>query len=795
MRQRECERQAAEARESEERRRIAALTPLQVPNDVLVMIRNCLDADRGRLLQDMMDINPKHVPRETVSRGLLARQRAAGRALASCAAVNRQWQAVFEVATFRHVTVGSADLHKFEVYFAAHMGRRQHLRWLQLRLAQTWIDPALRPPQRRSFIIFEFAMRRLLEILSKWAPEDTAGDGITFEASVVDSTQPFIEFDEQEHLRRWHELASVDAWLHRREVEDREQSNWLECPNVHWVHDVWYGDEVIEMAPNPREVERLLQKRKRKRDEEAKDEEAKDEEEGKKDQPSLLSDTAWLTLLPPPPWPPWPPSPPSPPSSPPRQESGRSGHGSGDSASSEPATPWTSLPTVGCVRHFVLARDSCYPLSPSRTLLPLLAAFPRLETMRYEPWFNSGVGYLDFCLELTTFLLESLSRQTRLRFFSLFLFHYGHWSWLRPSTPAFPLVPRALVKAGSRLEAVHIAFAVDAIQFFLETLGADAVDEHLDDRNAARVVLGDDAPFMQDMSPDGIPRMVARSRATWTHAACALWDTPDNEPTTWHNLRALTLSSRHLDQVDGSYVIGLAARAARYMPRLERLEIFGNTVGDHRVFRYERPSHAPRRPARLTYYTMSEPRWPLPELLDDLGLDPVGEAELYELLDNAREDNRISAVRRPQILHAWRRVGRLHWPVRIDEPAYHLERMPHVRIKTVRLQHHDMIGDMAFIKLLRNKECLFACHASLASTVEDASWTNFGRSFGPEHDRRRQERTERRNKARLLKAGGEEEMKKVEDAVAPAALQEVWPQDTENKEVPWEAGWPSALGN
>lgn len=615
-----------------------ARKPGYLPLEILHKICAILADDKTHMFADLMSVNSKLVCRSTAYEQRYHHQkRAIGSDLASCAAVNRHWQAAFEPTTFRHIMLGPRDMPMFEVCFASR-ARRLLLRWIHLRVEVLGYDESHsngdtceytdnRKERDRHNAALAGATLRLFSCLAPWRLYDThLGEGITLEMSVVDKRQTYLEFPEQEHFRTWDRLDSVDGWIRTYEAENLAKPSWRQSPNAHWANTISYDRWALE-----------------------------------------LDDRRGLIKRPP-------------------------------------------LPPLDCVRQFVVARDSAYPLSPLYTLLPLLVALPRLETVRFEPWLSALSGSYAQTLEGSACLLNVLPNRPSIKVLSVFQNFYMAGTLAIPSPPPSELTAVALVKAAAaNLEELHVAFTVEALDFFRTTVGPLAEPAQDDDDDDD----GDNSNLLKSSSK------VLRELVAGVNKAASAFEQAQRAssaegPFAWPNLRLLTLTSHRFVRGDASDTLVLAAaEAARYMPRLERMEVFGNEPEDNRIFRYECPTRRlGRRPAHITQYTM----W--------------------------RDDAKTLSG---PLLAAWRETVEMHH----GAPA-------HIRAKRIVMQPRNLIGNMAIIKYLKHKEHLFAGHPSLAGVLEDASWTNIGRPHGTQYEARREERKKRREKAKTkaIEAGG-----------------------------------------
>ncbi|KAL7794252.1 hypothetical protein V8C37DRAFT_409299 [Trichoderma ceciliae] len=200
---------------------------------------------------------------------------------------------------------------------------------------------------------------------------------------------------------------------------------------------------------------------------------------------------------------------------------------------------WKELPPVSAITRLLLRQQTRRRWGPE-ALAEMLARFPRLCELHFEPWREwdnmlqetTDLGYLN--------LLESPSirRLNRLTIFENFNQRYVQsysemdCSRIRPPNPA---LSRILSEVSSNYESLSASFMVDADGFF---------------------VLDESQPLK-----------------------------------TWPNLRYLFLTSQLLapdqDETRITNILRAAARAAAYMPKLETLQIWNGRKNLAALFKYE----------------------------------------------------------------------------------------------------------------------------------------------------------------------------------------------------------------
>ncbi|EGR46046.1 uncharacterized protein TRIREDRAFT_80685 [Trichoderma reesei QM6a] len=200
---------------------------------------------------------------------------------------------------------------------------------------------------------------------------------------------------------------------------------------------------------------------------------------------------------------------------------------------------WRELPLVPAITRLLLRQETRRRWAPE-DLAELLARFPRLCELHFEPWREWDDMLQTYRDEGYMTLLESPSirRLNRLSLFENFNQHYpdAYWrldcSLIRPPNPD---LGRILSEVGGNLESLSASFMVDADDFF-------ALDE-------------------------GHPRK------------------------RWPNLRRLILTSQLLapdeDEMRLTDMLRAAARAAAHMPKLETLQIWTGRKGLAALFKYE----------------------------------------------------------------------------------------------------------------------------------------------------------------------------------------------------------------
>ncbi|UKZ83660.1 hypothetical protein TrVFT333_011469 [Trichoderma virens FT-333] len=200
---------------------------------------------------------------------------------------------------------------------------------------------------------------------------------------------------------------------------------------------------------------------------------------------------------------------------------------------------WRELPPVPAITRLLLRQQTRRRWEPE-ALAEMLARFPRLRELHFEPWREwdnmlqetTDLGYLT--------LLESPSirRLNRFTIFENFNQRYVHaysemdCSRIRPPNPA---LSRILSEVSSNYESLSASFVVDAEGFF---------------------VLDEYQPLK-----------------------------------TWPNLRHLFLTSQLLapdqDMTRVTNMLRAAAKAAVYMPKLETLQIWNGRKNLAALFKYE----------------------------------------------------------------------------------------------------------------------------------------------------------------------------------------------------------------
>lgn len=262
-----------------------------------------------------------------------------------------------------------------------------------------------------------------------------------------------------------------------------------------------------------------------------------------------------------------------------------------------------------------------------------------------------------------------------------------------------------LATAAVHLQELHVAFAIDAIEFLFAVYvyGMDflPLENH-------RHMFSPDS----DYSHDNVLKLVRRSidkapEYDWQPVLAVA-----THPIIWPNLRRLTLSSHEFKSGHGaSKFIHMAADVfATCMPALECMEIVGVAHHDNRVFRFERPSAQANRfhhmPACITQYTM----------LNNDGTKPPAEPD------------RIDLVR----VKAWADAV---WKHRAQNPrSLYNDSPPMLRVRHVWLKPQEHVSVMSILKHLKHKEQLFAGHPSLAGVFENATWTDRGRPMDEDHE-------------------------------------------------------------
>lgn len=337
---------------------------IYLPTEILEHIRDIIRVRKDNMFDELMHVNPKFDDRDVAYRASYSPEKyaAINKDLASCAAVNRDWQAAFEPAAFRHIALTIDTRNKYKQFHSdfnagtlhqsdqvasfssvfAPPQRRQYLRWVHLRLQtvnhfQSQFELRTVHEMRNKGmaqhghdeVYFMRAIWRLYSVLKFWRVGRDTDGGITLELSAVDRGAHRSEFLVQPFFRTWDRFADVDGWITKHETENRQRTDWTS-----------------RLAP-------VRMRRKRR------------------------STDFQLEAF---------------------RYFGRDHHR---------PTERMPLPSVACVRRFVVTRECIFPLSPLFMLLPLLDALPRLESVQYEPWWwGDTFKQLRYQSEQSVFLMH-----------------------------------------------------------------------------------------------------------------------------------------------------------------------------------------------------------------------------------------------------------------------------------------------------------------------------------------------------------------------------------------------------
>ncbi|RMJ11978.1 hypothetical protein CDV36_008357 [Fusarium kuroshium] len=210
----------------------------------------------------------------------------------------------------------------------------------------------------------------------------------------------------------------------------------------------------------------------------------------------------------------------------------------------QPVKRLKTLPPVKVVDTFVIRRQCLRYFSVPKTLQPIIESLTQLRHLRYEYWsdrFSMGSAWLKSRDEEQVLLFGQVL-QSKKTLKSVACYGDVPSVKLRSQTTASLGVAWALVASSQRLEELHLAHNVDAMDFFF---------------------------YILTFNP-----------------------TPD-KGAKWKKLERISLTSLWLRPTGYQLLIIRAAKVAQRMPKLQRMELWHTDIGSSCIFQYKADPEQP----------------------------------------------------------------------------------------------------------------------------------------------------------------------------------------------------------